>query len=159
MDESPTITISSILLIVKFASFKACFIGSLHFSNKFWHKCSKVDLFILISKSSPSAKPSISILLSKLTDKSFFNSSQATFNLLLALSWLLISIPFSCLNSSIQYLTNWLSKSSPPKWVLPLVAKTLKVLCSNFKIETSKVPPPKSKTKIFLEVLNLFYNP
>ena len=44
--------------------------------------------------------------------------------------------------------TLW-SKSSPPKCVSPLVASTSNTPLSIVKIDTSNVPPPRSKTKIF----------
>ena len=38
------------------------------------------------------------------------------------------------------------SKSSPPRWVSPAVATTSKTPSRISRIETSKVPPPRSKT-------------
>ena len=45
-------------------------------------------------------------------------------------------------------MTFW-SKSSPPKWVSPLVDLTSKTPSPNSKTDISNVPPPKSKTAIF----------
>lgn len=42
-----------------------------------------------------------------------------------------------------------LSKSSPPRWVSPPVAITYISPPSVSMIETSTVPPPKSKTRMF----------
>merc|ERR1719258_605748 len=42
-----------------------------------------------------------------------------------------------------------LSKSSPPKWVSPEVAITSKTPLSIVSSDTSKVPPPRSKTRMF----------
>ena len=53
----------------------------------------------------------------------------------------------SFLKVSIIYLTITLSKSSPPKCVSPAVDNTSKTSWPTSKIETSKVPPPKSKIK------------
>ena len=50
--------------------------------------------------------------------------------------------------ASNQSMMVW-SKSSPPKWVSPSVDKTSKTPSPNSKMETSCVPPPKSKTTIF----------
>ncbi|GBU22389.1 hypothetical protein R80B4_02298 [Fibrobacteres bacterium R8-0-B4] len=41
------------------------------------------------------------------------------------------------------------SKSSPPKWVSPLVDLTSKTLSPISRMDISNVPPPKSKTAIF----------
>ena len=107
-------------------------------------------------KSSPSAIASRSIAVCCAEDKFFLAFSHAIFNLLFAFPLLLKSILVSFLNSSIQNFINLSSKSSPPKWVSPLVLLTSKRVSSKFKIETSKVPPPKSKISIFLSSLLLF---
>src|SRR5438105_11618897 len=63
------------------------------------------------------------------------------------------SIPWSLRNSSaIQSMMRW-SKSSPPRKVSPLVALTSKTPSPNSRIDISKVPPPRSKTAIFLVFL------
>ena len=49
-----------------------------------------------------------------------------------------------CLNSSARYSTRRLSKSSPPRKVSPLVDFTSKTPSPISRIETSKVPPPRS---------------
>nr|CAI5821457.1 unnamed protein product [Callosobruchus analis] len=45
----------------------------------------------------------------------------------------------------VVWLTIRLSKSSPPKWVSPAVDFTSKMPSSMVRMETSKVPPPRSK--------------
>jgi len=50
--------------------------------------------------------------------------------------------------SEINQSTRTLSKSSPPKFVSPAVAKTSKIPSPTSNNETSNVPPPRSKTKI-----------
>ena len=52
----------------------------------------------------------------------------------------------------------WL-KSSPPKWGIPLEDKTLNLLPLTLNIETSKVPPPISKTNILISLLDLNLSP
>ena len=52
-------------------------------------------------------------------------------------------------------LINSLSKSSPPKWPSPPIALTFNLLLFISKIVTSKDPPPKLKTQIFLFLLLL----
>ena len=61
---------------------------------------------------------------------------------------LLRSMPWSLLNSLTKYWSKWLSKSSPPRKVLPLVDFTLNTPFWISRTEISKVPPPKSKTAI-----------
>ena len=68
-------------------------------------------------------------------------------------------MPFSFSNSLAQYSSNLLSKSSPPKWVSPLIDKTVNFDFSRCKTDTSKVPPPKSKTKMFLVSLKWLFKP
>ena len=46
------------------------------------------------------------------------------------------------------FMMRW-SKSSPPRWVSPLVASTSKTPLSMVSRVTSKVPPPRSKTRMF----------
>jgi len=50
--------------------------------------------------------------------------------------------------SSINQFTKILSKSSPPKLVSPAVDKTSNIPSPTSSIETSNVPPPRSKTNI-----------
>ena len=83
-------------------------------------------------------------------DNSILAFSAASFNLCNASLSDFKSIPLSFLNSEIKYSTIALSKSSPPKNVSPLVDLTSKTPSPNSRIETSKVPPPKSYTAIFL---------
>ena len=58
------------------------------------------------------------------------------------------SIPSTFLNSSARKSTIFLSKSSPPRWVSPEVANTSKTPSPTSNTDTSKVPPPKSKTRM-----------
>ena len=62
------------------------------------------------------------------------------------------STPSSFLNSSAsQSMMQW-SKSSPPRWVSPLVDLTSNTPSPNSRIEISNVPPPRSNTAIFLSL-------
>ncbi|OQC18509.1 MAG: hypothetical protein BWX70_03499 [Verrucomicrobia bacterium ADurb.Bin070] len=70
--------------------------------------------------------------------------SAASFRRCRAIMSLERSIPFSLRNSSIsQFITAW-SRSSPPRWVSPLVAFTSNTPSPMSSTEISKVPPPKS---------------
>ena len=89
--------------------------------------------------------------------KIFLVFSQATFNFFRAfLSALILSASalFSIFLRTIS--TKALSKSSPPRFVSPAVPKTSKLVELSFssffkdKIDTSKVPPPKSNINILL---------
>ena len=85
-------------------------------------------------------------------ESSIFAFSAASFNLCKAIGSAFKSRPSSFLNSSAnQSIIVW-STSSPPKWVSPSVAKTSKTPSPNSRIETSCVPPPKSKTTIFMSL-------
>ena len=82
-------------------------------------------------------------------DSSFFAFSAASFNLWRAILSPDRSMPSAFLNSSIIHWVTRLSKSSPPRRVSPLVARTSMTPSPISMMETSKVPPPKSYTMIF----------
>mmetsp|Transcript_27894 Transcript_27894/g.70116 ORF Transcript_27894/g.70116 Transcript_27894/m.70116 type:complete len:234 (+) Transcript_27894:758-1459(+) len=56
------------------------------------------------------------------------------------------SMPDSCLNSLVRCCSSVLSKSSPPRKVSPLVALTSNTPPLISRMDTSKVPPPRSYT-------------
>ena len=77
-------------------------------------------------------------------DSSFLAFSAASFKRWRAIRSWRRSIPCSLRNSSAsQLITRW-SKSSPPRWVSPLVLLTSKTPSPNSRMEISKVPPPRS---------------
>ena len=82
-------------------------------------------------------------------DKSFLAFSAASFKRCNAILSLDKSTPFSSLKFWINQSIILLSKSSPPRWVSPLVDNTWKTPSPSCKMETSKVPPPRSYTKTF----------
>src|ERR671935_1378528 len=57
-------------------------------------------------------------------------------------------MPWSRLNSPTIQSTIALSKLSPPRWLSPFVAFTSKTPSPSSRIDTSNVPPPRSKTRI-----------
>lgn len=110
---------------------------------------SNLALVKLSLKSSPSYRDSISIVVWCWEDKALLAFSTSRRSFCTARLSFLMSLPFFFLYSFIKCsITRW-SKSSPPKWVSPLVATTSKTPSSMVRTETSKVPPPRSNTRMF----------
>ncbi len=77
-------------------------------------------------------------------ESSIFAFSAASFSRCIAIGSLVRSTPWSFLNSAtIQSMMRW-SQSSPPRCVSPLVASTSNTPSPTSRMETSKVPPPRS---------------
>jgi len=82
-------------------------------------------------------------------DSSILAFSAASFRRCMATLSPVRSMPVSFLNSAaIQSMTH-LSKSSPPRRLLPAVASTSMTPSSMSRMDTSKVPPPRSYTMTF----------
>ena len=77
-------------------------------------------------------------------DNSIFAFSALSFSLCSAILSLLRSMPWSFLNSATSQSIIRRSKSSPPRYVSPLVDLTSMTPSPNSRTETSKVPPPRS---------------
>mmetsp|Transcript_116835 Transcript_116835/g.203269 ORF Transcript_116835/g.203269 Transcript_116835/m.203269 type:complete len:204 (-) Transcript_116835:475-1086(-) len=124
--------------------------SAMHSSNRDLFSCSNLALDTFTRRSSPSWIESTSISVTLLLDRARFAFSHAVRNLRTALAFSDMSSLVCFLNSCIQYFTKLSSKSWPPRCVFPLVALTSKTGPSIAISETSKVPPPKSKTRTFL---------
>src|SRR5829696_7021553 len=81
-------------------------------------------------------------------ESSFLAFSAASTRRWVAILSLERSIPSAFLNSCTIHSTTLASKSSPPRWLFPLVALTSKTPSPSVRIETSNVPPPRSKTRM-----------
>ncbi len=148
----PTKTTSSISAGFNLASFSACLKGPSQRSSK-----SAVILFIsarvrVMSRwRGPSAVAVTKgrfMLVVCAVESSHLAFSAASFNLCIAILSFRKSTPcFALKSSAIQFMMRS-SQSSPPKWVSPLVALTSKSPSEMSRIETSKVPPPRSKTRM-----------
>merc|ERR1711974_432744 len=85
-----------------------------------------------------------------LLDSSTLAFSAASLTLCRAIASLDRSMPCSRWNSFTKKLNSSLSKSSPPRKVLPLVDFTSKTPFWISRTEISKVPPPRSNTAMTL---------
>ena len=88
-------------------------------------------------------------------ESSFFAFSAASLSLCIAILSFLRSTPFSLANESAIKFINASSKSSPPSFVSPLVARTSNTPSPSSRIDTSNVPPPRSYTRILCEASSL----
>ena len=153
-------TILLILEFVSFASSSAFNIEGLHFSTIGLINSSSLERVILNSKFLAPEDGSCEIN-GKLTsvsitvDNSIFAFSEASLILVIAVESELRSTPSFFLNSSTIKSIRTLSISVPPNWVSPDVLRTSKTPPPISIIVTSNVPPPKSKTRIFISCLAL----
>mmetsp|Transcript_4962 Transcript_4962/g.14856 ORF Transcript_4962/g.14856 Transcript_4962/m.14856 type:complete len:453 (-) Transcript_4962:199-1557(-) len=150
--EPPTRMISSISLRSSLASLRAFSTGILHLSSKSEHSSSNPALVRLFSMCfGPSA---VAVMNGKLIEvwvrvlSSILAFSLASVSLCRACLSFLRSIPSFFWKSSAKKSVILLSKSSPPRWVSPEVLSTSKTPSPTSSTETSKVPPPKSKTRM-----------
>ena len=83
-----------------------------------------------------------------LFDNSIFAFSHSSFKRCMAVASLFRLMPVDFLKLPITWFMMISSTSSPPKKLSPEVDFTSKIPSPNSKMETSNVPPPKSKTRI-----------
>ena len=150
--EPPTNTTSLISDFSNLASAKDFSTGIRQRWIKSWHKFSN---FSRVKSVSICLGPVLSavingkwIVVFSTVDNSIFAFSAASVNRCKAWISSVKLIPSFSLKSFTNQSTNTLSKSSPPKLVSPAVDNTSKIPSPTSKIETSNVPPPKSKTRI-----------
>lgn len=147
--DPPTNTISSIWFFLKPESSRAVWTGPMVFLNKSELSSSNLALVKTSEKSTPSYKDSISILASWVEDNCLLAFSTSLLSFYKALLSEEISTLFFLLIYLMKYSMTLWSKSCPPKWVSPLVETTSNTPLSMVNTDTSKVPPPKSKTMMF----------
>ena len=147
----PTKTISSMSRGVNPASRKACLTGSRNRLTSSLHKASNCDRVRRVSMCfGPS---SVAVMKGKLISVTFTpESSILAFSAASVRRWRdwrsrRRSMPSFSKNCSASQLTIVISKSPPPSWVSPLVDRTSKTPSPTSRMDTSNVPPPKSKTR------------
>ena len=153
----PTMTTSWMSLVDNLASFRAFSTGVARRSRSGSTSSSSLARVKVYSKclgpSASALKNGRLISVDVLELSSFLAFSASSLTRCIAAASFLMSIPDSFLNSSTRKLTKMLSKSSPPRWVSPLVDNTSNTPSPISMMETSKVPPPRSKTAIFSSFL------
>ncbi|MNS91095.1 hypothetical protein D3C72_1251710 [compost metagenome] len=153
----PTSTISSTSLALRPASLSAFSTGSARRSTRSATNSSSFERVNLYSKcfgpSASAVRNGRFISISDVLESSFFAFSASSLRRCIAALSLFRSIPSVCLKTSRKWFTIRLSKSSPPRCVSPLVDFTSNTPSPSSRIETSNVPPPRSKTAIFSSFL------
>mmetsp|Transcript_853 Transcript_853/g.3333 ORF Transcript_853/g.3333 Transcript_853/m.3333 type:complete len:480 (-) Transcript_853:793-2232(-) len=148
----PTRMISSISLRSNEASLREFSTGMRHLSSKSEHSSSNLALVRVFSMClGPSAVAvmkgsEMEVWLS--VESSILAFSLASVSLCRACLSFLRSMPSFFSKSSAKKSVIRLSKSSPPRWVSPEVDRTSKTPSPTSSTETSKVPPPKSNTRM-----------
>mmetsp|Transcript_31404 Transcript_31404/g.76976 ORF Transcript_31404/g.76976 Transcript_31404/m.76976 type:complete len:255 (+) Transcript_31404:871-1635(+) len=142
--EPPTSTTSSMASLWHAASLSTCLTTSMQLSNSREHSDSNLARVMVVFKSTPPANDSTSISAEGVTERVHLAFSTAACRRRNARSPTSTSA-LSFLNVLSKNCTTLLSKSSPPSRVFPPVAFTSNRPASIDRIETSNVPPPRSK--------------
>ncbi len=155
----PTKMILSMPLASMLASCRAWSTGPLHFSMTGRISLSSSERVKSISKwrgSPPTTAKNGRLTWVVVVDvSSILATSAASRSLAEAFLSVDISNPVSLLNFSEKYWKMAVSISVPPSWVSPLVDLTSKTPLPKSIIVTSRVPPPRSITTIFMSWPNL----
>mmetsp|Transcript_43245 Transcript_43245/g.125963 ORF Transcript_43245/g.125963 Transcript_43245/m.125963 type:complete len:230 (-) Transcript_43245:772-1461(-) len=150
--EPPTRTISLISEGDNFASLRACSTGFRQRSMRLETICSNLARVMVSSMCfGPVASAVMNgneIFASPTPDNSILAFSAASVRRWSACRSFKRSIPSLRRKSSASQSTIFLSKSSPPRCVSPFVDRTSQTPSPTSSTETSKVPPPRSKTMI-----------
>ncbi len=148
----PTSTTSSMSLGLRPASVRACFSGARRPLTRSPQRPSNCDRLRRVSMClGPSALAVIKgRLISVLAtpDSSILAFSAASVSRCSAWRSLRRSMPSFSKNSSASQSTILVSKLVPPSWVSPEVERTSNTPSPTSRIDTSKVPPPRSNTRM-----------
>mmetsp|Transcript_29772 Transcript_29772/g.77015 ORF Transcript_29772/g.77015 Transcript_29772/m.77015 type:complete len:450 (+) Transcript_29772:691-2040(+) len=147
--EPPTRTTSSISDFFISESSMTFWTGVRVFLKRSMQSSSKRARVSVSEKSTPSKRPSISRRTWCCVESERLARSTSRRSFWMARLSLEGSEPCLRLNTLSKCWITRLSKSSPPRWVSPEVAITSKTPLSIVRSDTSKVPPPRSKTRIF----------
>ncbi len=149
--EPPTNITLEMSFALSFESLRARLVGPAVFRTRSLVSSSNLPLLMETSKClGPDSSAVIYgrlILVFSLPDSSIFAFSDASLSLCIADLSSDRSISCSLVNSSAKKSMIRLSKSSPPRRLLPLVAFTSKTPSPSSRMDTSNVPPPRSKTR------------
>mmetsp|Transcript_25190 Transcript_25190/g.64866 ORF Transcript_25190/g.64866 Transcript_25190/m.64866 type:complete len:279 (+) Transcript_25190:142-978(+) len=150
--EPPTRMISLRSFRVRSASFSAFWTGTLQRSRRSEHICSNCVRVIVVSMCLGPVSVAVIKGRDKLVcvadDSSILAFSAASVRRCSAWRSFSRSMPSSFLNWFARKSTMRLSKSSPPRWVSPLVDRTSNTPSPTSRMDTSNVPPPRSKTRM-----------
>ena len=138
--EPPTSTTSWIASFVRFASRSVFSTMEMVFLNSDEFRSSK--RYRLMEHSKPLSSNSMRDVVAN--DSSCLQFSHASRMRAFQRMFVLMSSPIVRLYCSITYCDRLLSKSSPPRWLSPLHEITSKLPFFTDRMDTSKVPPPKS---------------